>query len=303
MGLTVASFSMLLRVRRVLPSHHFGRLALRCRAVAGQQRGEVPSLGLMDELTSLIATATARVEAALGPAPDSVDRPDAVRSADDLAGRIDHTLLKAEATADAVQHLCAEAAANGFASVCVNSRWVPLAAESLADSDVMVCTVVGFPLGAMSRRAKGAEAAFAVAEGADEVDMVIDVGGLLSDDIAGVYEDMVGVAEAAQGRPVKVILETCLLEDEQKVIACLLALRSGVAYVKTSTGMNSGGATEPDIRLMRAVVGDTLGVKASGAIRDRATAELMIAAGADRVGASASVAIVAGTATDDGAGY
>lgn len=303
MGLTVASFSMLLRVRRVLPSHHFGRLALRCRAVAGQQRGEVPSLGLMDELTSLIATATARVEAALGPAPDSVDRPDAVRSADDLAGRIDHTLLKAEATADAVQHLCAEAAANGFASVCVNSRWVPLAAESLADSDVMVCTVVGFPLGAMSRRAKGAEAAFAVAEGADEVDMVIDVGGLLSDDIAGVYEDMVGVAEAAQGRPVKVILETCLLEDEQKVIACLLALRSGVAYVKTSTGMNSGGATEPDIRLMRAVVGDTLGVKASGAIRDRATAERMIAAGADRVGASASVAIVAGTATDDGAGY
>ncbi|MDQ1248404.1 MAG: deoxyribose-phosphate aldolase, partial [Actinomycetota bacterium] len=204
---------------------------------------------------------------------------------------------------DAVQHLCAEAAANGFASVCVNSRWVPLAAESLADSDVMVCTVVGFPLGAMSRRAKGAEAAFAVAEGADEVDMVIDVGGLLSDDIAGVYEDMVGVAEAAQGRPVKVILETCLLEDEQKVIACLLALRSGVAYVKTSTGMNSGGATEPDIRLMRAVVGDTLGVKASGAIRDRATAERMIAAGADRVGASASVAIVAGTATDDGAGY
>lgn len=257
----------------------------------------------MTDYTALLATATQVVEDALGPTPAEVNRPSAVREADSLAGRIDHTLLKADATATAVEKLCAEAAENGFASVCVNTRWVPLAAETLADSDVMVCTVVGFPLGAMTRLAKAQETKITVAEGADEVDMVMDIGGMLSGDLAGVYEDMRGVVDAADERPVKVILETCLLNDEQKAIACLLAVRAGIAYVKTSTGMSTGGATEADIALMRAMVGDALGVKASGAIRDRATAEAMIAAGADRVGASASVEIVAGTAVDSGSGY
>lgn len=257
----------------------------------------------MTDHTALLAVATQAVEDALGPAPDDVTRPEALRDSDTLAGRIDHTLLKADATADAVEHLCQEAADNGFASVCVNTRWVPLAAETLADSPVMVCTVVGFPLGAMTRLAKAAETKITVAEGADEVDMVMDIGGMLSGDLAGVYEDMRGVVDAADGRPVKVILETCLLTDEQKAIACLLAVRAGIAYVKTSTGMSTGGATEADIALMRAMVGEALGVKASGAIRDRSTAEAMIAAGADRVGASASVEIVAGTAVDSGSGY
>lgn len=257
----------------------------------------------MADYTELFKAANAAVEQALGPAPLNVDRPKAVRTSETLAGRIDHTLLKADATQVDVEQLCAEAAANSFASVCVNTRWVPLAAESLAKSPVMVCTVVGFPLGAMTRRAKAAETAIAVEEGADEIDMVMDIGGLRSGDLAGVYEDMAGVAAAADGRPVKVILETCLLTDEQKAIACLLALRAGLAYVKTSTGMSSGGATEADIALMRAMVGDELGVKASGSIRDRATAEAMLAAGADRVGASASVAIVEDTAVDSGSGY
>lgn len=257
----------------------------------------------MADYTELFATANAAVEQALGPAPSNVDRPAALRTSDNLAGRIDHTLLKADATQEDVEKLCAEAADNGFASVCVNTRWVPLAAEFLADSPVMVCTVVGFPLGAMSRRAKAAETAIAVEEGADEIDMVMDIGGMRSGDLASVYEDMVAVADAADGRPVKVILETCLLTDEQKAIACLLAVRAGLAYVKTSTGMSTGGATAADIALMRAMVGDELGVKASGAIRDRATAEEMLAAGADRVGASASVAIAEGTAVDSGSGY
>lgn len=253
----------------------------------------------MSAVSDLLAEAQSRIDDALGPAPADVDRPEAVRSADDLAGRIDHTLLKADATQAAIVELCAEAREFGFASVCVNTRWVPLAAEELADSPVMVCTVVGFPLGAMARRAKAAEAEIAVAEGADEVDMVLDIGGLLSGDLAAVYEDMVAVADGASPAPVKVILETALLTDEQKVIACLLALRSGVAYVKTSTGFGGGGATAADIELMRAAVGDQLGVKASGGIRTRDDAERMIAAGADRVGASASVSIVADEAHSD----
>ncbi len=257
----------------------------------------------MSDFSEIISAANAAVEQALGPAANDVTRAQAKRDSDDLAGRIDHTLLKADATQVAVEQLCAEAADNGFASVCVNTRWVPLAAESLRNSDAMVCTVVGFPLGAMARRAKAAETAIAVEEGADEIDMVLDVGGMLSGDLAGVYEDILGVVDAAAGRPVKVILETCLLNDVQKAAACLLSDRAGAAYVKTSTGMSTGGATAADIELMRTVVGDALGVKASGGIRTREDAETMIAAGADRVGASASVAIVAGTASGDGDGY
>ncbi len=253
------------------------------------------------ELRELLDKASEAVEVALGPAPDGIERPVAVRSAATLAGRIDHTLLTADATMARIEQLCAEAVEHGFASVCVNSRWVPLAAETLRGSDVMVCTVVGFPLGAMSRRAKAGECAIAVEEGADEVDMVLDIGGLRSGDLAGAYEDMRAVADAAAGRPVKVIFETSLLDDEQKAIACLLALRSGVAYVKTSTGFGASGATVEDIRLMRALVGDALGVKASGGIRTTADATAMIDAGADRIGASASIAIATGAgATSQG---
>lgn len=208
------------------------------------------------------------------------------------AAMIDHTLLKPDATAEQIRQLCAEAAAHGFASVCVNGRWVPLAAELLSGSPVMVCTVVGFPLGAMASQAKAAETRIAVSQGADEIDMVMDVGGLISGDDQSVIEDIRAVVEAAAGRPVKVIIETCLLTDDQKRRACELAMRAGAAFVKTSTGMSTGGATEHDVRLMRGVVGDRLGVKASGGIRDRRTAEAMVAAGANRIGASASVVIV-----------
>lgn len=243
---------------------------------------------------ALFERANAAVTRSLGPAPDGVVAPDVLRTATHLAGRIDHTLLKAEATLTAVETLCTEARDHGFASVCVNTRWVPTAAELLAGSQVMVCTVVGFPLGAMTRLAKAEEARITVAEGADEVDMVLDIGGLLSGDLAAVYDDMLGVVGAARPAPVKVILETSLLTDEQKAIACLIALRTGAAYVKTSTGFGGGGATVADITLMRAMVGDRLGVKASGAVRTRHDAEQMIAAGADRIGASASVAIATG---------
>lgn len=257
----------------------------------------------MTDYSALFASAQAQVDAALGAAPDVVDRPRALRGGSSVAARIDHTLLAATATLPQIERLCAEAREHGFASVCVNSRWVPTASEALAGSDVMVCTVVGFPLGAMTRRAKAEEARIAVEEGAQEVDMVLDVGGLLSGDLAGVFEDMCGVAAAARPAPVKVILETCLLTDEQKAIACLLALRSGVAYVKTSTGFSTGGATVDDVALMRACVGNELGVKASGGIRTRADADAMLAAGADRVGASASIAIATGASGGGSAGY
>ncbi len=257
----------------------------------------------MTDVAAVLASAAAAVQSALGPAPAVVTRPQAVRSADTLAGRIDHTLLKPDATRDAIDALCDEALDHHFASVCVNSRWVPLVAARLAGSPVLTCSVVGFPLGAMAAAAKAGEAAVAVAAGADEIDMVLDIGALRSGALAEAFADISGVVEAAAGRPVKVIIETCLLDDEQKAVACLLAARAGAAYVKTSTGFSTGGASVDDIRLMRAAVGDELGVKASGGIRTRADAEAMIAAGADRVGASASVAIATGAAAAGGPGY
>lgn len=248
----------------------------------------------MTDLAALLAHAARTVERSLGPPPDEVAAPPALRTSDTLAGRIDHTLLKADATLGAVESLCAEADRLGCAAVCVNTRWVPTAAGLLRGSPVMVCTVVGFPLGAMTRLAKAEEARITVAEGADEVDMVLDVGGLLSGDLAAVYDDILGVVGAARPAPVKVILETCLLDDEQKAVACLIALRAGAAYVKTSTGFGGGGATVADVALMRRAVGDRMGVKASGAVRTRADAEAMLAAGADRIGTSASVTILGG---------
>lgn len=252
-------------------------------------------------MTDVIERARALVESELGPAP-AMTRPVATRDADSLAGRIDHTLLAATATAEQVRTLCREAREHGFASVCVNSRWVPLACAELAGSDVMTCCVVDFPLGAMSREAKAAEAFMAVDAGADELDMVISIGDLKDGSLQAVVDDIRGVVVAARGRPVKVIIETCLLDDVEKAVACLLAMRAGAAYVKTSTGMSTGGATAADVALMRAVVGDELGVKASGGIRSTADALAMLEAGADRIGASASIAIAAGGA-DGGTGY
>lgn len=257
----------------------------------------------MTDIQQTISEARDAVEVALGPAPDHIDRPQALRTSDNLAGRIDHTVLKAIATQDMIAQLCAEAIEYGFASVCVNTRWVPQAAEALAGQTPLVCTVVGFPLGAMSRRAKAAETSIAIEEGATEIDMVMDIGGMLSGEYADVYEDMLAVVNAAGDVPVKVILETCLLTDVQKAIACFLAVRAGIAYVKTSTGFSTGGATVEDITLMRAVVGDELGVKASGAIRTTEDAEKMIAAGADRVGASASISIATNQAATANDGY
>jgi deoxyribose-phosphate aldolase len=211
-----------------------------------------------------------------------------------IAKCIDHTVLKPQTTEAAVRKLCAEAAQYGFASVCVNPCWVALCADLLKDTEVDVCTVIGFPLGANTSAVKAFEAAEAIRQGATEVDMVLNVGALKDGNADLVRADIAAVVEAARGKAlVKVILETCLLTDEEKRIACRLAKEAGADYVKTSTGFSTGGATEADIALMRAEVGPEMGVKASGGIRDYATAQAMIRAGASRIGASAGVQIVA----------
>lgn len=213
----------------------------------------------------------------------------------DLAAIIDHTLLKPEATKDQIVKLCEEAMEFGFASVCVNPTYVSLAASLLKDTPVKVCTVVGFPLGASTPLVKAVEARDAIAAGAREVDMVINVGALKSGDDDLVGRDIRAVVEAARGRAlVKVILETALLTNDEKVKACLIAKAQGADFVKTSTGFGPGGATVEDVRLMRKVVGADMGVKAAGGIRTLETALAMVEAGASRIGASASVAIVKG---------
>ena len=210
-----------------------------------------------------------------------------------IASMIDHTLLKPEATPAQVEKLCAEAAEYHFASVCVNPVYIPLAARLLKDTGVKVCCVVGFPLGAIAPEQKAAEAASCAAMGAEELDMVIHVGAAKAGDWALVQRDIEGVVKAAAGRTVKVIIETCLLTDEEKVKACEAAKAAGAHFVKTSTGFSTGGATTHDIALMRKTVGSEMGVKASGGIRDYATAMAMIEAGANRIGASAGIEIVA----------
>ncbi len=210
-----------------------------------------------------------------------------------IASMIDHTLLKPEATPAQVEKLCAEAAEYHFASVCVNPVYIPLAARLLKDTGVKVCCVVGFPLGAIAPEQKAAEAASCAAMGAEELDMVIHIGAAKAGDWALVQRDIEGVVKAAAGRTVKVIIETCLLTDEEKVRACEAAKAAGAHFVKTSTGFSTGGATTHDIALMRKTVGPEMGVKASGGIRDYATAMAMIEAGANRIGASAGIEIVA----------
>jgi deoxyribose-phosphate aldolase len=211
-----------------------------------------------------------------------------------LASMIDHTLLKPDARPDQIDRLCAEAVEHGFATVCVNGAWVPRAAERVRGSDVRVDAVAGFPLGAGTAAAKAFEADDAVRGGATEIDMVINVGALTAglDDVVSRDIDAV-VAAVGDAGIVKVILETCLLDDEQKVRACGLARDAGAAFVKTSTGFASGGATLEDVALMRRTVGDALGVKASGGIRTREQALAMVRAGANRLGTSSGVQIVA----------
>jgi len=213
----------------------------------------------------------------------------------DIAHTIDHTLLKPAATEADIRQLCSEARQYSFASVCVNPTWVSLCARELAGSSVEVCTVIGFPLGANTSAVKAEEARVAVADGATEVDMVINVGALKSGHLAAVRNDIHAVVRAVVPHAcVKVILETALLTDEEKVEACALAQDAGAHYVKTSTGFGGGGATVEDVQLMRRVVGSAMGVKASGGVRDRSDAEAMIAAGANRIGASAGIKIVRG---------
>lgn len=212
-----------------------------------------------------------------------------------LAKYIDHTLLKADATPEQIRKLCAEAEEYQFASVCVNSCYARLAHDCLRGRGVAVCCVVGFPLGAMTPRAMAYEARCAAEDGATEIDMVLPVGALKAGDDETVRETIGAVVEAVTGRAiVKVILEACLLTDAEKVRACQLAESVGAAFVKTSTGFSSGGATEHDVALMRRSVTSAVQVKAAGGIRDRETALRMIAAGADRIGASAGIQIVNG---------
>lgn len=211
---------------------------------------------------------------------------------DELAGLIDHTVLKPEASrADVARH-CDEAIAHGFASVCVNGAHVAFVAGRLRGTPVRTCAVLGFPLGAGGAGAKAAEAAWLIGEGAEELDMVLDIGALREGDLERVRADMAAVRQASAGRVLKVILETCLLDEAQIVAACRIAADIGADFVKTSTGFSTGGASVAVVELMRRTVGPDMGVKASGGIRTAETARAMVAAGASRIGASASVAIV-----------
>jgi deoxyribose-phosphate aldolase len=211
----------------------------------------------------------------------------------EMAGYIDHTLLKPEAKQAAFDQLCAEAVQHGFKSVCVNSSWVSYVAGKLQGSGIPVCSVIGFPLGAYDSQVKAYETQKAVADGAEELDMVINIGALKTGNLALVEEDIRAVRKQAE-RPIilKVIIETCLLSDEEKIKACQIAKQAGADFVKTSTGFSSGGATLKDIALMRRTVGPDMGVKASGGIKDFKTAQAMINAGASRIGAGAGVAIL-----------
>ncbi len=249
-----------------------------------------------DAVGKVVSAGAERLTSTLGNIPEDSS----------IAKLIDHTLLKPDVTNDQIAQLCYEARKYHFASVCVNPTHVRLCADLLKDTDVKVCTVIGFPLGASSPEVKIFEAQTALKEGAREIDMVINVGALKSRDLDLVARDIRGVVLTTHdaGAIVKVIIETALLDEEEKVIACLLSKEAGADFVKTSTGFSGGGATVEDVALMRRVVGPTIGVKASGGIRDRESAESMVAAGATRLGASAGVKIVGGeTKADDKKGY
>lgn len=223
-----------------------------------------------------------------------------------IAKMIDHTLLKADAKKEEILKLCGEAKQYGFKSVCINPGWVSVAAKALEGSDVEICTVIGFPLGANTPETKAFETRNAIDNGATEVDMVINIGALKAGDSDDVLADIQAVVNAAATASkkviVKVILETCLLTDAEKELACQLCVKAGADFVKTSTGFSTGGATVADIQLMRKTVGPDLGVKASGGVRSLSDVEKMMAAGANRMGASAGIAIVTDTKVESG-GY
>ena len=211
--------------------------------------------------------------------------------AKDLAPFIDHTLLKPDANRQDIINLCREAEKYKFASVCVNPCWVKLCSETLG-AKVKICSVVGFPLGANTTCIKVEETKRAISDGASEIDMVVNIGKLLSGDLAGVYNDVHRIVEAAGTAIVKVIIETCLLSDEQKIIVCTIAKQAGAHYIKTSTGFSSAGATIEDIKLLRQIVGPNMGIKASGGIKDVQTALSLIQAGANRIGTSSGVSLI-----------
>jgi deoxyribose-phosphate aldolase len=239
-----------------------------------------------DRAGNVVSAGAERLSSTLGVIPQDLN----------LAKMIDHTLLKPDATPEQIAQLCFEARKYGFASVCVNPAWVKLCAQLLEGSPVKVCTVIGFPLGATAPEVKAFEAQKAIEDGASEIDMVINIGALKARDLELVAKDIRGVVKAAhdRGALVKVILETVLLTDEEKTIACMLSKEAGADFVKTSTGFAGGGATVHDVELMRRVVGPEMGVKASGGVRTFEEAESMIKAGATRIGASAGVKIIQG---------
>ncbi|KON70116.1 deoxyribose-phosphate aldolase [Peribacillus butanolivorans] len=216
-----------------------------------------------------------------------------------VAGLIDHTLLKADATKEQIRVLCEEAREYNFASVCVNPTWVKYASELLEGSEVKVCTVIGFPLGATTPETKAFETKDAISNGAHEVDMVINIGALKDKDNELVERDIRAVVAVSTGKALsKVIIETSLLTEEEKVRACELAVKAGTDFVKTSTGFSTGGATVEDVALMRKTVGPDIGVKASGGVRNTSDAQKVIEAGATRIGASAGVSILKGLTAD-----
>ena len=240
----------------------------------------------MDRTGNVVSAGAQRLSSTLGVIPGDLS----------LANMIDHTLLKPDATQQEVAQLCFEARKYEFASVCVNPTWVPLCAQLLQASRVKVCTVIGFPLGATSSETKAFETKTAIDQGATEIDMVINIGALKARDLELVAKDIRGVVNAAHSRGiiVKVIIETALLTDEEKTIACLLSKEADADFVKTSTGFAGGGATVHDVELMRKTVGPEMGVKASGGVRTFEDADAMIKAGATRIGASAGVKIIQG---------
>ena len=255
----------------------------KCKALTSEcdACGSCPSK-IQEAVEKILNTGASRIGTTLG----------ALQSDNHLAQYIDHTLLKPDATKEDVMKLCEEAKRYSFASVCINPSFVKLAKEQLQNSTVKVCTVIGFPLGATTTISKVMETRDAIANGALEIDMVINVGAIKAKQWDIVKQDIEAVREASTGYILKVILETALLTDEEKVLACDIAKDAGADFVKTSTGFGPGGATEHDVALMRKIVGPDIGVKASGGIRDYNTAIKMIEAGATRIGASASVAIV-----------
>ncbi|HAX72165.1 MAG TPA: deoxyribose-phosphate aldolase [Firmicutes bacterium] len=207
---------------------------------------------------------------------------------------IDHTVLKPDTTKAQILQLCQEAKEHDFASVCVNPTWVSLCAKELEGTDVKTCTVIGFPLGATLKEVKALETKLAIEAGATEIDMVINVGAAKDGDWNLVYEDIKAVVDAANGVLVKVIIETCLLTDEEKVKACEMSVKAGAHFVKTSTGFSTGGATKEDVALMRQTVGEHVGVKASGGVRTSDDLKVMVEAGANRIGTSGGVSLVQG---------